>query len=363
MAIVVRKNRNQLDGKYIKDTTAPNELERGTQQEQADSSLYAYPNTGYHRTTIEEYLTGSCMTDDGYGGVRDPNKGASCYSRQYAKDGTLISCGVNWYQRLVQRLEMQLEATGEKVILYRRKWTGEKCPCYDHSRGQSRSRCPVCFSTGFVGGYVQYINIRETDGKIWVRVNPTQEDLELKEEGMFQSFEPSCWGLPTPILRDRDVVVRYNIYNGEETWRYEILNVQRNMGFFNKTTAQMFAMKRLDKTDPIYNIRIVDLKDNLVGQLLEPTTDILQQQIANDHGDGYQDQGYSEGYMAGYNKGHSDGFNNLDFYPIRDEDGDGYLDTPYGIIDSEIYDKKSYQEGYLEGYNDGFEDGVTQRDS
>lgn len=365
MAILVRKNRNQQEGKYIKENTSPDELQRGTRQEQVDGSVYAYPYTGYHRTTIEDYLTAqhSTTTADGYGSVMDPNKGASPYSRQYLSDGTLIACGINWYTRHVQRLEMLIKSTGELVTLYRRKWTGERCPCYDQRRGHSRHRCDICFGTGFVGGYTQYVNIRESDGRIWLRPNVTVEDLELKEEGMFQKFIPDTWTLPTPIVRDRDVIIRYDPNTDEEVWRYEILNVGRNLGFFKKMTRQEFSIQRLDKTDPIYNIRVVDLEDNSVGHLSGETTDVQQQQIALDHEDGYGDLGYSEGYMRGYTRGYYDGNNNLDFYPVKDEDVDGYLDSPYGRLDIEAYGKNSFMEGYVEGYTDGFEDGTIARTS
>lgn len=179
-----------------------------------------YPFTGYHRFTPYQYLN---------------------------------SCRLDVYVRHIQRLEMMLQATGERVTLYRRRWSGEMCYCVDTRRGQFDKRCPSCFGTGWVGGYEKYENPEDPFGKIWVRFAPVPDDLNLQSQGMRQDYIPNLWTLPVPVLKDRDVIVRYDA-SGKEVWRFVILNATRNVGFFGKFVSQMFSMQRLDKTDPAYKV-------------------------------------------------------------------------------------------------------------
>lgn len=350
MARVRKKNINQLNGIHIKDTTGPTELQEGTEAEQIKARVPSYPYSGYHRTTIGDYLNGG---------------GASPYSRQNHGGTESDRKGLYWYNRHVQRTEMMLQATGEPAILFRRKWTGEVCPCYDGRRGQARNRCDICFGTGFVGGYVRYVNCREPEGRILLRVGPTEEDLDLQEDGMRQKFIPACWTLPEPIVRDRDVIILFDPETGEETWRYEILSVERNRGMFRRFTLQKFNLHQFEKTDPIYNVEILGTAYNAVGDLTGPVDPNYDPHPGYGHidpetgyGEAYEDRGFSEGYIAGYGKGYEDRTHERDFDPILDENWDGKIDTPYGRNDPD-YDeggKQNYMSGWEEGYRDGWRD-------
>jgi len=347
MAIIVRRNRNQQEGRRVTQYTMPIELQRGTAQEQLDNAFEPYPYDGYHKFTPSSYLTGAV---------------GSPYSSQSRKDGSRVSCGLDWYSRLIQRHEMLLRVTGESVDVLRRKWTGERCPDHDNIRGQTRSRCPVCYGTNFVGGYVKYINAREPNGRTFIRLGPTEEDLELQETGMWQKFIPSCWTLPTPTLRDRDIVITYDPDTGEETWRYEILAVTRNRGFFGKFTQQTFTMQRLDRTDPVYKVDVLDLMDDGPGVLQGDDT-ILQDQVEEAYGDTYNDRGYSNGYQAGYTEGFHDGLNNREYHDVADFDMDGMLDNIYSQWRADAYGVENFQAGFREGYEDGYKDGSGTRES
>ena len=177
MARIRKKNLSQLNGIEIKDTTGPTELETGTGAEKINNRFPSYPYAGYHRTTIGDYLNGG---------------GQSPYSRQQHGGTEADQEGLYWYNQHVQRLEMLIQSTGEPAVLLRRKWTGELCPCYDGNRGQAKNRCPVCFGTGYVGGYIRYVNCREPQGRIWMRLGSTNEDLDLQEDGLRQKFIPEC---------------------------------------------------------------------------------------------------------------------------------------------------------------------------
>jgi hypothetical protein len=218
-----------------------------------------------------------------------------------------------------------------------------------------------CFGTGFVGGFVEFINTREANGRIFMRVGPTEEKLTLETTGLHQAFAPGCWTLPVPTVRDWDIVVRYDSDTGEETWRYEVMSVTRNKGFYNVPTVQNFSLIRLDKTDPRYNLRWVDLADNLVGQLSgdHDNADLLQTQIENRFGDGAGDQGFSDGYKVGFLNGFDDGKQNEDYQPYFDHRTQAKIVPPTNLPSTE-----AWLLGLQTGYRDGFKEGqdATRKD-
>jgi len=170
------------------------------------------------------------------------------------RDGYMIQ-ETNIRNHMLQREELLLETTGEPMVLLRRLWTGIRCICFRHRREHPGARCPICYGTSFQGGYTQFFNTRRSDKRILVRVDPTTEDLNIGDkEGLDPLYEPNSWTLPFPGIRDRDMLIRFNENNTEE-FRYEILNVQRNRAFFGASGAQKFQMKRLPKTDIIYQFR------------------------------------------------------------------------------------------------------------
>jgi len=163
----------------------------------------------------------------------------------------------NVIDQMLQREELLLETTGEPFVLLRRMWTGMRCLCFMNRREHPNARCPVCFSTGFTTGFVQFFNPRRSDRRILVRVDPAEDDLTIIDRGGLEPmYEPSAWTLPFPQLKDRDILVRFNPNNTEE-WRYEILNVTRNRAFFTQTGAQKFKMKRLVKTDIVFQFPVM----------------------------------------------------------------------------------------------------------
>lgn len=347
MGIVIRRNRNIQENRRVRQDVKNIELVHGTPAEQECADVGVFEYTGYHRNTIESYLKGE--------------GGGSPYSRQIDKNtGELRSCGLNFFERLVQREEVLLRSTGEPVALLRRKWSGELCPCFDKKRQRSEGRCQVCYGTGYVGGYVPFLNPREPDGRIYIRPNPNVEDMQNLEHGMWQDNEITGWTLPCPTLRDKDVIIRFDPHTGEESWRYVIQNVTRNSGLFNTFTAQIFSMKRVDKTHPMNFVRWIDLLNNQVGDL-RGKGDELQDQIETEWGDGFQDGGFSHGYFSGYDMGYHDAFYQKPYRSIPDDNLDGFVDEPFGTERRPGDSTEFWLVGYREGYKDGFEDGDLQR--
>lgn len=202
----------------------------------SDFPSFDYCGT-WRRQSPQNFWQGQC-TGSYFGGIQK-------------KDGVFVRES-NVFNHMLQREELMLETTGEPFVLLRRKWTGTRCICHRLRREHPDKRCPICFGTGFQGGYDQFINTRRPDGRMLARVSPTNEDLKIEDKGgLTPDYSPNVWTLAFPGLKDRDVLIRFN-EDGTEEFRYMILNVERTKAFFGKPGAQKFNMQRVHRTDPIY---------------------------------------------------------------------------------------------------------------
>ena len=206
----------------------------------------AYDFAGYHSTDPVLILSGVCVGSY-IGGV------------QYCADGYngvgLQVRGLNVQDANMQRQEVLLSTTGEPVCLFRRRWTGITCKCMLPYNEYPENRCHKCYGTGITVSWDQFFNPRESDGRIMVRFEPSVDDLVATDTGLESSLQPNAWTLPVPTLKDRDFIVRFD-EDGNEEFRYEILNVTRQKLFLNQTAAQKFALQRIRKTDPIYSVPV-----------------------------------------------------------------------------------------------------------
>ena len=163
------------------------------------------------------------------------------------------SRGMHLFDRMINREEVILDQTGEPVILLRRKWDGPTCSCSDSRRQHPKVKsCKLCFGTGYSGGFTQFDYKRREDGRVMVMFGDTLEDLKLGPHShLEQQYEPQCWTLPSPAIRDRDIIVRFDFSDNVE-YIYEVLNVTKDKLFYRHYTRQRLALKRLDKTDIVY---------------------------------------------------------------------------------------------------------------
>ena len=166
--------------------------------------------------------------------------------------------GLNIYDRMLAREEQLLEVTGEPAILLRRIWSGETCICRTSRKDNSKVRsCAICFGTGFKGGFIQYLNPRRIDQRVMVHFAPSDEDLGMgPQSGWDQKFKPGTWTLAVPSIKDRDVIVRFNEF-GEMDWIYVVNAVSRAKLMFGRYARQKLQLSRLDKTDVLYQFRIM----------------------------------------------------------------------------------------------------------
>lgn len=225
------------------NTTPP-----GTQQNDELGEFPRFDYCGSWRTmSPQSFMQGQCRPTY-FGGVQvkfDANG-----VRHLVKNS-------NVQTQTLQREELLLETTGEPFVLLKRMWTGMRCHCFMLRREHPDARCPSCFNTGFTQGFTQFFNTRRSDRRILVRVDPAIDDLNIIDRGGFEPmYEPDAWTLPYPQIKDRDIIVRF-IEDTLEEWRYEVLNVTRNKIMFTQLGAQKFKMKRIPKTDIIYQFPIV----------------------------------------------------------------------------------------------------------
>lgn len=205
----------------------------------------SYDYSGYHRPSIQDTLSGECVN--------------SYVGGEF--NGTR---GFNYQERLLSQLDALLQTTGEPAILLRRKWTGPRCRCISLQREHPRDRCPYCFGVGFNGGYDRFVNTRpisekfvNTQGMIMIRITPFTNDLEIvQDQGLRQPDEITAWTLTFPTVKDRDILVRFT-QDGIEEFRYEVLSVTRNKLFFGQSGRQELKIRKLDKTDVVYQYNTI----------------------------------------------------------------------------------------------------------
>lgn len=214
--------------------------------ETVQQNFQSFSYSGWHRTDPVQLLKGLCIGTY-YGG------------EVFCADGYGVGFqvrGVPFNEANDQRLEELLTIEGQRVVLVKRLWKGLTCSCFEPGHQNPALRCSKCFGVGFVSGYEQYFNPRESDGRIMVNFDPSEDTTKINEEGLESTFLPNCWTLPIPPVKNRDFLIRFNL-DGSEEFRYEIMAVTRNTLFNSISGAQKFGLQRVRKTDPIYMWRAI----------------------------------------------------------------------------------------------------------
>jgi hypothetical protein len=214
----------------------------------ADAANVQFPGydfAGYHRTDPVQLLNGTCV-----GSYIGGEQG--CID---AFGNFNIFRGLSLQDQNTQRQDVLLSVTGRPAVLIRRQQTGITCSCYLSSSEYQDDRCPFCYGTKFVFGYVQYFNPRRSDGRILVRPGPTAENLKMHEAGLESEYPLDLWTLTVPTIKTRDVIVLFDQDDNEE-FRYEVSDVTRNNTILGLDGGQHLKTFRVRKFDPIYQVRI-----------------------------------------------------------------------------------------------------------
>lgn len=214
----------------------------------ADAANVTFPEydyAGYHRTDPVQVLDGTCVGSY-IGGEMGCIDGYGNYN---------ILRGFSLQDQNTQRQDILLSVTGRSAVLIRRQQTGITCACYLPNSEYPDDRCPKCYGTKFVFGYVQYYNPRSSDGRIMVRVGPTEENLKMYEAGLESEFPLDIWTLTVPTIKTRDILVLFDQDDNEE-FRYEVAGVTRNNTINGLDGGQHLRVFRIRKFDPAYQVRI-----------------------------------------------------------------------------------------------------------
>lgn len=110
---------------------------------------------------------------------------------------------IDWvYEEMVRRNEYLFETTGEPAMIMFRMWRGERCGCTFGSE-QPKTGCPICFETGFVGGYIGPYD--------FLFVPPDSALVRVLDEGGIKTTRDSrSYMTRTPIIQDGDLILRAN---------------------------------------------------------------------------------------------------------------------------------------------------------
>jgi len=112
--------------------------------------------------------------------------------------------GLTYYwEESIRRNKWILEQGGHRSELYVAKKVGEKCPQCEptaHTHDNPSQSCPLCFGTGFLGGY---------EGPFDIIISPpfAETKVEHSERGMRFIKQPEVWMTATPLVSQRDFML------------------------------------------------------------------------------------------------------------------------------------------------------------
>lgn len=174
------------------------------------------------------------------------------------------------WREAIHRNSWILDQGGERVWVFIRKYTGETCKeCYDVDYSQPRNDCEVCYGTGIVGAY---------EGPFEMKIAPQDADKKIswQLEGLKLEHTYEVWGGPSPMLSQRDFLVKQN----NERYSIGPVRMPTNRG---NILQQHFALELLEHTDirykfPVYGThdltypetRYVDWDDPRTNQPVNP---------------------------------------------------------------------------------------------
>jgi hypothetical protein len=151
-----------------------------------------------------------------------------------------------YFLEIRNRNRWLLENGGERVLLLKRKHEGTVCANRDDVRRRDAQHGfdPVCFGTGFVGGYFKPIEIMVS------LVSGGPEQVVWEEWGKRRISVRRSWTLWEPILQNGDILVRK--FNGQ---RLRITNVFPHR-WRSYIMHQDFETDELERDHSIYKFPI-----------------------------------------------------------------------------------------------------------
>lgn len=155
-----------------------------------------------------------------------------------------------------EKFRWMLAVGGERVLLYKRKFSGEFSPFYDPIRRvvQQDPKDTIGFGTPFVGGYFGPFEIF-----VSLATANSPQQITIMEEGIKRTFTTNgSWALWEPFLSNKDFIVRRNNQRlwiesvAVTKWRHHLLR-------------QTFNATEVERSNIIYQIPIPGLPDATTG--------------------------------------------------------------------------------------------------
>ena len=144
-----------------------------------------------------------------------------------------------WFKKMNERNMWILKNTGTLMNLYTVKTTGIKCThCYNDIREQSFDpNCPVCFGTGFEGGYDPKV-------QIYMRQRPAQQSLDMTNNGYMLNTKPTFWTISQIHIKKRDILIN------QEGYLFVVISITPShiAGYY---LHQEFQMEQLQPNHPL----------------------------------------------------------------------------------------------------------------
>lgn len=202
-----------------------------------------------------------------------------------------------------RREQTLLNFLGELCLVYIAKTDGSTCTCYRTYQGQSTDPdCPVCFGSGFIGGYEQlttdkFVQIMTYAGlnkqgkdtlhtpnymyldqlsereirsqKFLFRFPPVESGVTNDKLRLFDEADLHLWTTLTLPLKPRDIIVR------ETGERYRVKTSRLVRSLRGIYTHQKMQVQQIDEADSVYRIGMTPIdyqNDPEYENLEEPTT-------------------------------------------------------------------------------------------
>lgn len=165
---------------------------------------------------------------------------------------------LEWYFLSIrEKNKWILNMGGERVLLYKRRYEGVRCPLFDETRHTSPQHSDkVCFGTGWIApdanmaepnqggpffGFFAPIEI------VCSLLSSGPDDLAFSDYGQQRIYKPHSWTQWEPLLTPGDMIVRRN---NQRFFVTEVF-VRRWKHF---VTHQDFNMTEVDRGDIIYEL-------------------------------------------------------------------------------------------------------------
>jgi len=152
-----------------------------------------------------------------------------------------------YFREIRNRYKFLLDLGGERVLLYKRKHTGTRCPNFDQvykkDGNHETENPPICFGTGYRGGYFKPIEI------VVSLISGGQEAAIIEEWGRRRVYTPRSWTLWEPTITNGDFLVKRN---GQRLW---VVNTYQRKWKHYITRVDL-ELVEVERNSPIYQIEI-----------------------------------------------------------------------------------------------------------